>query len=57
MKTVVVGVSSGIAAYKSLELVAQLRKEGLEVVVIMTKSATEMVPKEEFAKVSGNPVY
>lgn len=57
MKTVVVGVSSGIAAYKSLDLVAQLRKEGINVIVIMTKSAIEMAPKEQFEKVSGNHVY
>lgn len=55
--TVVLGVTSGIAAYKSLELIKLLRKEGVEVFVIMTESATKMVPVREFEKASGNKVY
>lgn len=57
MKTVVVGVSSGIAAYKSIELVTLLRKEGLNVFVVMTESAAKMVSPLEFEKASGNKVY
>lgn len=56
-KTVVVGVSSGIAAYKSLKLITFLKKEGVEVFVIMTKSATTMVDPLEFEKASENRVY
>lgn len=56
-KTVVLGVSSGIAAYKSIELIGLLKKDGFEVFVIMTKSATKMVPPQEFEKASGNKVY
>lgn len=56
-KTVVLGVSSGIAAYKSVELVRLLKKDGFEVFVIMTKSAAKMVHPNEFAKASENKVY
>lgn len=56
-KTVVLGVTSGIAAYKSVELVQLLKKEGAEVFVVMTDSAMKMVPATEFAKASGNKVY
>ncbi len=56
-QTVLVGVTSGIAAYKTLELIKLLRKEKIEVFVIMTKTASKMVPAAEFAKVSGHKVF
>ncbi len=56
-KTVVLGVTSGIAAYRTLDLVKQLRKERIEVIVIMTKHAAEMVSQEEFKKTSNHEVY
>lgn len=56
-KTVVLGVASGIAAYKSVELVEMLKKEGIEVFVIMTQTAAKMVVPKEFEKASGNKVY
>jgi phosphopantothenoylcysteine decarboxylase / phosphopantothenate---cysteine ligase len=55
-KTVLLGVTSGIAAYKSLELTKLLKDEGVNVFVIMTAHANEMVPISEFEKASGNPV-
>ncbi len=55
-KIVVLGVSSGIATYKTLELVKLLKKEA-EVFVVMTKSATQMIDKKEFERASGNKVY
>ncbi len=55
-KIVVLGVTSGIAAYKSIELVQLLKKEGAEVFVVMTESATKMIPASEFAKASGKKV-
>ena len=55
-KTVVLGITSGIAAYKSLELIKLLKQESLEVFVIMTKSASLMVSPTEFKKASGNSV-
>lgn len=57
MKTVVVGVSSGIAAYKTIELVKLLRKENVEVFVVMTSHAEKMVHPKEFEKASSNRVY
>ena len=40
-KTVIVGVSGGIAAYKTCELVSRLVQNGAEVHVVMTRNATE----------------
>ena len=56
-KRVLLGISSGIAAYKSLELIKLLKGEGIEVSVIMTNHAVKMVSKDEFEKVSENKVY
>jgi phosphopantothenoylcysteine decarboxylase/phosphopantothenate--cysteine ligase len=56
MKTVLLGVTSGIAAYKCLDLIKQLRIEGVEVFVIMTKSATKMIPLVYFEEASGHKV-
>jgi len=56
-KTIIVGVTSGIAAYKTLDLVKTLKKDGVEVFVVMTKSAMAMVPASKFKKASGNKVY
>ncbi len=55
-RTVVVGVSGGIAAYKTCELVRWLRQEGASVVVVMTAAATEFVTPLTFETLSGNPV-
>ncbi len=56
MKTVILGVSGGIAAYKSLELVSRLRKGGYDVRVIMTRNATEFVTPLSFETMSNNRV-
>ncbi len=55
--TVVVGITSGIAAFKSLDLVKRLRAHGIDVSVIMTEHAACMVPPHEFEKASGRKVY
>jgi phosphopantothenoylcysteine decarboxylase/phosphopantothenate--cysteine ligase len=55
-KTVVLGVSGGIAVYKSCDLVSKLKKLGLNVHVIMTKSATEFVSPLTFQSLSQNYV-
>jgi phosphopantothenoylcysteine decarboxylase/phosphopantothenate--cysteine ligase len=55
-RTVVVGVSGGIAAYKACELVRWLRQEGAATVVVMTPAATEFVTPLTFEALSGNPV-
>ncbi len=56
MKNIVVGVTGGIACYKSIEVVNQLKKEGYNVNVIMTKSAQEFVAPLTFQTMSGNKV-
>ena len=55
-RCVVIGVSGGIAAYKALEIVSQLVKKGIEVHVIMTKSATKFVTPLSFQSLSQNMV-
>jgi phosphopantothenoylcysteine decarboxylase/phosphopantothenate--cysteine ligase len=55
-RTVVLGVSGGIAAYKAAEIVRWLRKEGAAVVVVMTKAAKEFISPLTLATLSGNPV-
>lgn len=55
-KTVVIGVSGGIAVYKVCDVVSRLKKLGLNVHVIMTKSATEFVTPLTFQSLSQNYV-
>ncbi|KPA10935.1 phosphopantothenoylcysteine decarboxylase/phosphopantothenate/cysteine ligase [Candidatus Magnetomorum sp. HK-1] len=55
-KTVILGVSGGIACYKSVELVRLLQKAGATVYVVMTKNATRFVGPMTFEAISGNPV-
>ncbi len=55
-KTVVLGVSGGIAAYKACELVSRLKKAGAQVHVIMTAAAAEFVRPLTFQTLSANPV-
>ena len=56
MKSVVVGISGGIAAYKSAEIVSRLKKMGVDVNCIMTKNATEFIAPLTLETLSGNPV-
>src|ERR1700687_6155020 len=53
---VALGVSGGVAAYKAAELVRRLQQEGIEVQVVMTKSAQESVPPLTFAALTGQKV-
>lgn len=55
-KTVVLGVTGGIAAYKALEIVSKLKKLNIDVHVIMTKAATEFVTPLSFQALSQNQV-
>lgn len=55
-KTVVVGVTGGIACYKAVELVRLLVKADRRVQVIMTRGAMEFVTPLTFQTLSGNPV-
>ena len=55
-RRILLGVSGGIAAYKSCELVRRLRELGAEVRVVMTESATHFVGATTFQALSGQPV-
>ena len=55
-RTVVVGVSGGIAAYKTAHLVSALKKQGYDVHVLMTKGALQFVSSLTFETLSGNAV-
>lgn len=55
-KCVVVGVTGGIAAYKTCEVVSRLKKLHADVRVIMTKNATEFVSPLTFQSLSHNLV-
>ena len=55
-KNIVLGVTGGIAAYKSAEVVSRLRHLGANVHVIMTKNATEFVAPLTFQTLSANVV-
>lgn len=55
-KTIVLGVTGGIAAYKAADLVSRLVKKEHEVHVIMTESAEHFVNPLTFRTLSGNPV-
>ena len=56
-KRVLLGVTGGIAAYKSADLARRLRDAGAEVRVVMTASATEFITPLTLQAVSGHPVY
>lgn len=55
-KTIILGITGGIAAYKSLELTRLLVKEGVNVHGIMTKASREFIGPLSFQTLSGNPV-
>ena len=55
-KHVLLGVSGGIAAYKSAELVRRLAERGAQVQVVMTAAAREFIGATTFQALSGRPV-
>jgi phosphopantothenoylcysteine decarboxylase / phosphopantothenate---cysteine ligase len=55
-KTVIIGVTGGIACYKAVELVRLLVKDSFAVQVIMTRAAMEFVTPLTFQTLSGKPV-
>lgn len=55
-KSIVLGVTGGIACYKSCDIVSRLVKLGASVDVIMTKNATEFVSPKTFESLSHRPV-
>jgi len=56
-KRILLGITGGIAAYKSAELVRELQRQGADVQVIMTESACRFVTPVTMQALSGNPVF
>ncbi len=55
-KTIILGVTGGIAIHKSIDLASQLVKQGHSVHVVMTENATRLVQPTQFQVISRNPV-
>lgn len=55
-KRILLGITGGIAAYKSAELVRLLVKQGFEVQVAMTEAATQFITPTTMQALSGQPV-
>lgn len=55
-KTIVIGVTGGIACYKALDLIKELRRLGSKIHIIMTEASTHLVDINDFEKASGNEV-
>ena len=53
---IVLGISGGIAAYKTPELVRRLKERGADVQIVMTASAEEFVTETALQAVSGRPI-
>lgn len=53
---IVLGVTGGIAAYKSADLVRRLKEKGAEVIVVMTEGGKAFITPLTMQAVSGNPV-
>ena len=56
-KRILLGISGGIAAYKSADLVRRLKERGADVRVVMTAGAREFVQPLTYQALSGNPVH
>jgi phosphopantothenoylcysteine decarboxylase/phosphopantothenate--cysteine ligase len=56
-KKIILGISGGIAAYKTPELARQLMQEGATVQVVMTEAAGQFVTAVTMQALTGNPVY
>ena len=56
-KHIVLGITGGIAAYKSADLTRRLKEAGADVRIVMTTAATEFVTPLTFQALSGYPVF
>lgn len=56
-KRIIVGITGGIAAYKTATIVSRLAQAGAEVTVVMTEAATKFVTPLTFQALSARPVY
>ena len=56
-KRILLGLTGGIAAYKSAELVRELQRCGADIQVVMTDSACKFITPLTLQALSGKPVY
>lgn len=56
-RRILLGITGGIAAYKSAELTRHLRTAGADVRIVMTPAATEFITPLTLQALSGNPVH
>lgn len=54
---IILGITGGIAAYKTPDLIRMLQREGYNVEVVMTQSAQEFITPMTLQEISGNPVH
>ena len=57
MKEILLGVTGGVAAYKSAAIASRLVQRSIGVTVVMTRSATKLIDPQTFEALSGRPVY
>jgi len=56
-KNIILGITGGIAAYKSADLVSRLKKRGADVFCVMTDAAQEFITPLTLRTISNNPVF
>lgn len=56
-REILIGVTGGIAAYKTADLTSKLVQAGAQVTVAMTESATKFIGATTFEALTGRPVY
>lgn len=56
-REILLGVTGGIAAYKSAELASRLMQSGAAVTVVMTRAAEQFIGRTTFEALTGRPVY
>jgi phosphopantothenoylcysteine decarboxylase/phosphopantothenate--cysteine ligase len=57
VKKIVLGVTGSIAAYKAVEILRELQRQGYDIHVVMTRNAAEFVGEVTFRTLSRNPVF
>lgn len=55
-KTIVVGITGSIAAYKTLDLIKALKNSTTDIQVITTENSQKLITIDDFSQASGNPV-
>ena len=55
-KTIVLGITGGIAAYKAADIASKLTQAGARVEVVMTESATKFITPLTLRSITGRPV-